>query len=157
MTVNKTKLNDDKIEFIIIGSRVQLNKVNISELSIGNLRVLRATSVRNVGAWFDEKLKMTTHINKICQSVLYHLHNIRHIRKFLTYDNRKLLVQAVIMSRIDYCNSLLFRVVAIHLIWQSYKDYKILQLDKYAMFQNMNILLLLSNGFIGYLLNLGKD
>ena len=115
MTMDKIKLNEDKIEFIVIGSRVQLNKVNISELLIGNSCVLRATSVRNIGAWFDENLKMTTHINKICQSVLYHLHNIRRIKKFLSYENRKLLVQAVIMSRIDYCNSLLFGVAAIHL------------------------------------------
>ena len=33
----------------------------------------------------------------------------------MTYDNRKLLVQAVIMSRIDYCKILLFGVAAIHL------------------------------------------
>ena len=58
---------------------------------------------------------MTTHINKICRPVLYHLDNIRRIRKFLTYDNKKLLVQAVILSRIDYCNSLLFGVASIHL------------------------------------------
>lgn len=59
---------------------------------------------------------MTTHINKICQSVLYHLHNIRRIRKFMNYGNRKSLVQAVIMSRIDYCNGLLFGVSATHLL-----------------------------------------
>ena len=58
---------------------------------------------------------MTTHVNKIFQSELYHLHNIRRIRKFLTYDNRKLLVQAAIMSKIDYCNSLLLGFAAIHL------------------------------------------
>ncbi|CAH3186045.1 unnamed protein product, partial [Porites lobata] len=35
--------------------------------------------------------------------IYYHLHNIRRIRKYLSYDNRKSIVQAIIMSRLDYC------------------------------------------------------
>ena len=58
---------------------------------------------------------MITQINKICQSVLYHLYNIRHIRKFLTYDNTKLLVQAVTMLHIDYCTGLLYGLPTVHL------------------------------------------
>jgi len=58
---------------------------------------------------------MSTHINKICQSVYYHLHNIRQIRKYLTQNSAKLLVKAVIMARIDYCNGLLYNVPAAHL------------------------------------------
>ena len=58
---------------------------------------------------------MITQMNKICQSVLYHLYNIRQMRKFLTYDSTKLLVQAVTMSRIDYCNALLYGLSAVHL------------------------------------------
>ena len=53
-------------------------------------------------------------VNKSCQSVLYHLHNIRRIRKFLSYDITKSLVQAVIMSWIDYCNNLSYGVPAVH-------------------------------------------
>lgn len=75
---------------------------------------MATTAVRNLGAWFDCSLSMSTHINKICQSVYYHLHNIRQIRKCLTYDSNKLLVQAVIMTRIDYCNGLLYRVPPVH-------------------------------------------
>ena len=60
-------------------------------------------------------LNMSHHINKTCQSVVYHLHNIRRIRKFLSYEDRKSVVQALIMSRIDYCNSLLFGITDVHL------------------------------------------
>lgn len=73
------------------------------------------TAMRNLGAWFDCNLNVSTHINKICQSVYYHLHNIRQIRKFLTFGSTKLLVQAVIMARIDYCNGLLWRIPEVHL------------------------------------------
>ena len=58
---------------------------------------------------------MSAHINKTCQSVIYHLHNIGRIRKYLSYDDSESIVQAVIMSRIDYCNSLLVGVPAVQL------------------------------------------
>ena len=55
--------------------------------------------------------------NTICQSIYYHLHNIRRIGKYLSYDNRKSIVQAIIMSRLDYCNGLLlvYGTPAVHL------------------------------------------
>ncbi|CAH3190016.1 unnamed protein product, partial [Porites lobata] len=56
---------------------------------------------------------MTTHINSICQAIYYHLHNIRRIRKYLSYDNRKSIVQAIIMSQLDYCNGLLYNLIKI--------------------------------------------
>ena len=54
-------------------------------------------------------------IQHICQSIYHHLHNIRRIRKYLSYDNRKSIVQAIIMSWLDYCNGLLYGTPAVHL------------------------------------------
>ena len=51
----------------------------------------------------------------ICQSIYYHPHNIRRIRKYLSYDNGKSIVQAIIMSRLDYCNGLLYGTPDVHL------------------------------------------
>ena len=49
---------------------------------------------------------MSAHINNImCQAVSYHLYNIKCNSKYLSYDDGKSIVQAVIMSPIDYCNS----------------------------------------------------
>ena len=107
MIADRLKLNDDKTEFMIIRTRAQLDKVNVSEIVVGQTKVPAVTTVRNLGAWLDANLTMSAHINKTCQSVIYHLHNIRRIRKYLSYDDRKSIVQAVIMPRIDYCNSLL--------------------------------------------------
>ena len=64
--------------------------------------------VRNLGSWFDSKLTMSTHISKVCASSFYHLHNIKRIRKYLSVEATKTLVHALITSRVDYCNSLLF-------------------------------------------------
>ena len=40
------------------------------------------------------------------------LHNVGRIKRFLSFEGRKLIVQAIVMSRIDYCNSLLYGVAA---------------------------------------------
>ena len=72
-------------------------------------------SVRNLETWFNNHLTVTTAINKTCQSGLYHLHNIRRIKRFLSFEDRKSIVQAIVMSRIDYFNSLLYGVTPTNL------------------------------------------
>ena len=110
MIADRLKLNDDKTEFTIIGTRAQLDKVNVSEIVVGQAKVPAVTIVRNLGTWLDTNLTMSAHITETCQAAIYHLYNIKRISRYLSYDDRKSIVQAVIMSRIDYCNSLLVGV-----------------------------------------------
>ena len=91
------------------------SKSNICSIVIRQDNVPVVSCARNLGVWFDNNLNMSYHINKTCQSVVYHLHNIRRIRKFLSYEDRRSVVQALIMSRIDNCNSLLSGVTDVHL------------------------------------------
>ena len=93
MTVDKLKLNEGKTEFLIIGTAAQLKKVNISSIVIGQVNVPVVSYARNLGVWFDNNFNMSHHINKTCQSVVYHLHNIRRFRKFLSYEDRRSVVQ----------------------------------------------------------------
>ena len=112
MVTDKLKLNDDKTEFLTIGTRQQLSKVHIERLSVGDVSVTPVTVARNLGTWFDTNLSLVTHIAKTCKAAFYHLHNIRRIRKFLTMKSTKVLVHAFIMGRIDYCNRLLYGLPA---------------------------------------------
>ena len=54
----------------------------------------------------DNQLKMTDHIAALCRSCFFQLCQIRSIRRSLTSDARKTLVNAFVMRRLDYCNSL---------------------------------------------------
>ena len=72
-------------------------------------------NVRNLGTWFDIHLSMKTAINKTCQSGLYHLYNIGRIKRFLSFEDRKSIVQAILMSRKAYGNSLWYGVAATNL------------------------------------------
>ena len=108
MISDKLMLNDDKTEFVLIGTRQQLAKVDIDSISVGSYDVSPGSVVRNLGSWFDSKLTMSTHISKVSASSFYHLHNIKRIRKYLSVEATQTLVHAMITSRVDYCNSLLF-------------------------------------------------
>ncbi len=60
---------------------------------------------RNLGVIFDEQLTFKDHIaHRSCRFTLY---NIRKIRPFLKEHAAQLLVQALVISRLDYCNALL--------------------------------------------------
>ena len=108
MEHDKLLLNDDKTEFLIIGTRQQLSKVNISSITVGNSDVMRSSVVRNLGVFIDDKLSMNSHINKICNTSFYYLHNIKRIRKHLARSSTETLIHAFVSSRLDYCNSLLY-------------------------------------------------
>ena len=103
-------LNVEKTEFLLVGSRQQLAKVSINGIKVCEADVAPVSSARNLGAWLDSHLDMSTHISKTCGSAFYYLYNIRHIRKFLSRENTEQLVHAFITSRLDYCISLLYGV-----------------------------------------------
>ena len=60
-------------------------------------------------------LTMTSHVNFVCKSSSFALHRIGKIRQFLTKDATKQLVHALVMSRIDFCNSILYGLYDVHL------------------------------------------
>ena len=115
MIKDKLRLNNSKTEFMIIGTRKQLAKMNIDGLSVGESSIAPVTSVRNLGSWFDQNLSMIPHINKICKAASFHIYSIRRIRKYLTNDATQTLVQSIVIGRLDYCNSLLYKVPEVHI------------------------------------------
>ena len=57
---------------------------------------------------FDNHADMTKHVSSVCRSTHFHLRNINTIRSLLTDDATAQLIHALITSRLDYCNSLLY-------------------------------------------------
>lgn len=110
MAVNKLKLNDDKTEFILLGTSALLNKVRISSIRIGSHDIIPTSSVRNIGVQFDNHLKMDKQITTMCKSAWFSLFTISKIRNFLTEEQTKTLVHAYVTSKLDGFNSLLTNV-----------------------------------------------
>ena len=78
------KLNEEKTEFLVIGTRQQLDKVSLGEMTIGHTKVKTTTSARSLGVWFDRNMQFHTSITKMCAMGHFYLYNIRRIRKHLT-------------------------------------------------------------------------
>ena len=111
MVSQELKFNDLKTEFVIIGTRQQLKKIEINySVRVGEENFKPAESVRDLGAWFDKNMFMDVHVGKVCSKAFRGLYNIRQIRKFLSQEATKTLVHAFITSHLDYCNSLLFGI-----------------------------------------------
>ena len=108
MYQDKLKINDDKTEFLIIGSRQQLLKINHCTIRVGTIDVKPVSEVRNLGSWFNSNFFMSTHISKSCSAAFFWLHNIKRISKFLVKDKLEMVLHAFVTSRIDYCNGLLY-------------------------------------------------
>ena len=63
--------------------------------------------VRDLCVILDNVLSMTTHVNKISGVCFSQLRRLKKIRRFLGSDITARLVSTYIISRLDYCNSVL--------------------------------------------------
>ena len=77
MSQNKLKLNNDKTEIILFGSKKHLAELNIKSLSVAGTDVSVASEpVRNLGAMFDSQLIMAPHVKSVVKKSSFHLRNI---------------------------------------------------------------------------------
>ena len=101
MSTSKLKLNPDKTEFIIFGSKSQRDKLSSHfPIEILGNPLRPAESVRNLGVWFDSDFSLSKHI----QGCFLQLRDFRRIRSYLPSDVAILVANALISSRLDYCN-----------------------------------------------------
>ena len=106
MDSNKLKLNNDKTELIIFKNRHQIKDHINESICINDIEIQPSCKIKNLGVIFDEDLTMTPHVSAVCKSITFQLSKIASIRKFITIDATKTLVTSLILSRLDYCNSL---------------------------------------------------
>ena len=60
----------------------------------------------NLGVLFNAKFCFTNHVNSVIKSCFISLRDLRHIRRFLSVDTSVVIANALVSSRLDYCNSL---------------------------------------------------
>ena len=97
MFANKLKLNPDNTEFILIGSPINI---------LGN-QVSPAQSVRNLGVVFDSNFTFSNHVSQVIKSTRVQARDLYKICPLLDLNTSVLLANALVSSRLDYCNSLL--------------------------------------------------
>ena len=116
MNTNLLKLNSEKTEFIVFGTRWNLEKYgNDINVQVGNDSIAAVTNVRNLGFQMDSTCKNALHVNKLCRTLYATIKRIRQIRKNISSSTAKTLMQALVLSRLDYCNSLLMGTAKTHI------------------------------------------
>ena len=107
MRTNYLKLNDDKMEFLIMGTPQQPAKVNTTSIKNGQNNIQKSVLKRNLGFYYDQHIKNTIHVNKLCHTLYLTLDKIAKIRYTIDMDTTRILVQALATLKLDYCNSLM--------------------------------------------------
>ena len=108
-TANMTKLNDNKTELMLVTSKRTKHLHGLpTSITIGNAQIPFKKSVKNWGFTLDCHLTMNAHVSNIARTCYFEMHRLASIRRFLTSTATATLVSAFVLSRIEYCNSLLF-------------------------------------------------
>ena len=107
MSASKLKLNPDKTEFILFGSKKQRERINACfPIDILGNPLRPTKSVRNLGVWLDSHFSFSKHVQNVCKGCIIQLRDFRNIRHFLTHDASVSVANAFVSSRLDYCSSL---------------------------------------------------
>jgi len=109
MTRNYLQLNPGKTEIIVFGSPSVLASLSIRGVFLDEGVCIRFSPVvKNLGFRLDSCLTFNDQVKKLKQSCFHKLRHIAKMKYFLTETQIRILIQAVILSKIDYCNSLYY-------------------------------------------------
>jgi hypothetical protein len=112
MADNLIQFNDSKSDALVCYSTSSRLKPANIYLALGEASVTLSDTVRNLGVSLDTHLTMQKQIGKVCSSACYQLKKIAKIRKYITRAAAAQLVSALVISHIDYGNSLLAGIPA---------------------------------------------
>ena len=102
-------LNPDKSEAIVVGTAArQKREGETSTVALGGNSIAVSKAVQTLGVTTDSTLSFDHHVANICRTSFCHIRALRRIRKLLTTTDIKSVATAVVSSRLDYCNSLLY-------------------------------------------------
>ncbi|KAK7101509.1 hypothetical protein V1264_019884 [Littorina saxatilis] len=108
MDLNKLKLNEEKTEMILVSPKKHLNHPSLpSSVDLNGSSIALSPAVRNLGVTLDQSLSFHQHVANVCRTCFFEIRRISSIRHLLTEDATKTLLCAFVLSRLDYCNSIL--------------------------------------------------
>ena len=107
MSSSRLQLNSSKSEVIWLSTSRMKRKFQAAPLRMGKDWISPSVSVRNLGAFFDSDMRMSTHVSRITQSCFSTLRQIKTVASSLPPLALNLLITSLVFSKLDYCNSTL--------------------------------------------------
>ena len=100
MDTNRLHMNSKKTEYITFGSSKQFMKNNVKSININGDPIASITCIRYLGVWADQQLAQK------CKTAMLNMQRLKKIWKFLIQEAACVIAQGLIISDLDYCNSI---------------------------------------------------
>ena len=104
-------LNPEKTDAVLFGTYQSSKSLsNTSNINVAGTSVALSDKVKVLGVTLDRHLTFDRNIVQVCRSSHFHTRALRHTRNVISNDTAKSVAQALVSSRLDYANSILFGV-----------------------------------------------
>ena len=100
---NSLKVNPDKTQLIVFGSRQNLRNVPPFGMKFRERTIQPVLEVKNLGVIFDRHLSWDAHTQEITRKCFGILIGLSHIRHYLPAEILPTIVTALVLSRVRYC------------------------------------------------------
>jgi hypothetical protein len=110
---NGLPLNGDKSAAVTFGTQQKLRNYpsfTVTGIHIAGSLVPHSNTTKTHGITLDCQLTLDTHVLLVCKSAFYYIRALRHIFNSLTDDTAKAVAVALVQSRLDYGNSVLYGI-----------------------------------------------
>ena len=102
LTLNKLMLNLSKTQCMAFSRKQYVSNILDDDESL----VMSHNSVKNLEVILDRNLSLEEQIRSTVKKCFFHICNIGKIHKFINEKNCKVLVNNLVVSHLNYCNSL---------------------------------------------------
>ena len=110
MNSKQLKFYDSKTECLLAGKKHDLRRLDIAKLIVLGDQFEVTSPIKNLGIIFYCSLTFNMHINQVIKTAGYHLRNIAFLKKYLDNKTITMLIHNYVISRLDYCNVLYYRL-----------------------------------------------
>jgi hypothetical protein len=107
MKANRLQLNPSKTEIIWCSSFRRQHQIPMAPVRTGDATITPSTTVRDLGVYIDADTIMRTHVTLTVRLCFAALRQIRSIRRSLPPSALQTLIQALVVSKLDYCSSVM--------------------------------------------------
>ena len=105
---NKLKLDDEKTEAILCGSKTLRKKVSVDAVCVGKSKIPLSFAVRNLGLIVDAGVVMQDYVGNSVRGCFYHLLSLGKLRPFLSSRAANTTAVSNVLSQLDHCDSCLW-------------------------------------------------
>ena len=84
MSSSRLRLNRKKTEVMWLGSRQQLDKLSVQQVTVVSSPVIVSSHTRDLGVIIDSQLSLSSHINALCRNCYHQLRQLRPVTRSLS-------------------------------------------------------------------------